>query len=232
MPGPLLQPCFVLHRRNYRDTSLLLELLTKDSGRIAAIARGAKTGRQRRAGVLQAFSPLLVACQGRGDVLTLRTVEPAATPFALTGKRLYCGLYVNELVLNLTARSDPHPQLFAEYVGVLGELTVTDDFDQPLRRFELGLLSALGFGLQLAVEADGRTPVEASSYYDYRIDAGAVRAQERGWLSGRTLLALANREALDDRRSRQEARRLLRLAITAQLGNKTLHSRKLFRQSK
>jgi DNA repair protein RecO (recombination protein O) len=220
-----------LHRRDYRDTSLLLELLTREGGRIAAIAKGAKSGKQRQAGLLQAFSPLLVACKGRGEVLTLRKVEAAATPFVLSGKRLYCGLYVNELVLNLMARDDPHPRLFAEYLEVLGELAVADEIDQPLRRFELGLLSALGFGLQLTVEADGRTPVDASKYYDYQTQAGAVPAQECGWLSGRTLLALANREDLNDREIRREARHLLRLAINTQLGDKKLHSRELFRKS-
>lgn len=227
-----LQPCFVLHRRDYRDTSLLLELLTRESGRIAVIAKGAKSGKQRQAGMLQAFAPLLVACQGRGEVLTLRKVEAAATPFVLSGKRLYCGLYVNELVLNLTARDDPQPRLFTEYLEVLAKLAVVDDFEQPLRRFELGLLSALGFGLQLSVEADGRTPVDASRYYDYQTDAGAVPAQGRGWLSGRTLIALANREDLSDRKIRREARHLLRLAINTQLGDKKLHSRDLFRKAR
>ena len=231
MARPPLQPGFVLHRRNYRDTSLLLELLTRDSGRIVVIAKGAKLGRRHRTGILQAFSPLLVACEGRGEVLTLRQVEAAAVPFALSGKRLYCGLYVNELVLNLTARDDPHPQLFAAYLEVLGELAVADDLDQPLRRFELGLLRALGFGMELTVEADGHTPIDADRYYDYRTDAGAVQVQEHGWLSGKTLLALAHWETLGEPQIKREARRLLRLAINTQLGNKRLCSRELFRPS-
>jgi DNA repair protein RecO (recombination protein O) len=231
MASPSLQPGFVLHRRDYRDSSLLLELLTRDRGRIVAIAKGAKVGKRRQTGVLQAFAPLLVACQGRGEILTLCKVEAAATPFALPGKRLYCGLYVNELVLYLTAREDPQPQLFAAYLEVLGELAIVDDVDQPLRRFELSLLSTLGFGLQLTVEADGRTPIDANQYYDYQTDLGVVPGQAHGWLSGKTLLALAHREQLSDPQIKLEARRLLRLAIGAQLGNKKLRSRELFRKS-
>jgi DNA repair protein RecO (recombination protein O) len=223
-----LQPAFVLHRRRYGDTSLLLELLTRDAGRLAAVGRGAAGPRAGRAGLLQPFVPLLLGARGRGEVLTLAGVEAAGRPFALHGQALYCGLYLNELLLHLTVRGDPQPQLFAAYLQTLGELAAGAAPDTPLRRFELDLLRALGFGLQLVFEADGRTPVRPNERYDYRIDAGPVPAPLDGSYSGDTLLRLERGDSLSDS-ARAEARQLMREVLNHYLGGRPLRSRELFR---
>jgi DNA repair protein RecO (recombination protein O) len=226
--APSLQPAFVLHRRPYRDSSLLLELLTRDQGRLAVIARGVRAGRRGKAGLLQPFAPLLVACRGRGEVLTLTNVEAAAAPFALAGQRLFCGLYVNELVLALTRRQDPHAELFAAYLQALQAMLAGADIEAALRRFEVQLLAELGFGLQLRVEADGRTPVRAELRYEYRVEEGPAPVPDGRGVSGATLLGLADGKPLGEE-GRREAKRLLRSVLDHHLGGRALHSRDLFR---
>jgi DNA repair protein RecO (recombination protein O) len=222
-----LQPAFVLHRRPYRDTSLLLELATRDRGRVAAVARGARAGKGNRMGLLQPFVPLLLALHGRGEVLSLGSAEASGARLVLEGRRLYCGLYVNELMLYLTGREDANPELFAAYLGVLAHLAAADDLERVLRTFELELLSQLGFGLQLDSEADGASPVLPERRYAFRFDAGPV-PDAAGAVSGRTLLALARGEPLEGD-CRREARDLMREVLGVHLGGRRLRSRELFR---
>ena len=223
-----LEPAFVLHRRRYGDTSLLLELLTRDQGRLAAVAKGAAQARRGKAGLLQPFAPLLVVCRGRGEVVTLTAVEAAARPHVLPGRQLYCGLYLNELLLQLLARHDPHPEVFANYALALAELSDATPPDGPLRRFELKLLEALGFGLQLTCEADGVTPVDPARRYHYRVDAGPVATEQGDGFAGITLLDLARGE-MHSPVARTEARRLMREVLHHHLEGRPLRSRELFR---
>jgi len=227
MSTTALQPAFVLHRRAYRDTSLLLELTTRDSGRVAAVARGARGGRGHNSGLLQPFYPLLVGFAGRGEVGTLTGAEPAGVGFALQGTGLYCGLYVNELMLYLTQRQDGNPELFAAYLRVLGDLAGGADAGQALRTFELDLLMHVGFAVRLTTESDGETPISEARRYDYRPEAGPVPAAQ-GVVSGATLLALDRRAPLLGEQ-RREARQLLRAVLAHQLGGRELRSRELFR---
>ena len=134
-----LQPAFVLHSRRYRDTSLIVELWTAEWGRVAAVARGARQGSRRSQRVaLQAFQPLLVSWSGRGSLKTLTTRESAGAAVHLAGKRLYSGLYVNELLVRLLAHEDPHPELYTAYVSLLDALAERSDLDVQLRQFEIG----------------------------------------------------------------------------------------------
>jgi DNA repair protein RecO (recombination protein O) len=114
-----LQPAYILHSRPYRDSSVILEVFTPEHGRISALARGAR--RKSRGGsaaaLLQLFTPLLLSFSGRGELKTLTAREAAGTAVSLRGDRLYSGLYVNELLVRLLHRYDPHPQLFVAYGG-------------------------------------------------------------------------------------------------------------------
>lgn len=119
------EPAFVLESRPYRETSALLELLTAGHGRVAVVARGirAEGGRQTtRRAVLEPFRRLHVGFSGRGEVLTLTAAETGQAPLRPVGPALFAAMYVNELVLRLTARSDPAPALFARYGRWLDEL--------------------------------------------------------------------------------------------------------------
>ncbi|MBK5941702.1 DNA repair protein RecO [Halochromatium roseum] len=166
---------FVLHRRDYRNTSLLIELFTADEGRLACIAKGAKSaprGRSALAALLQPFQPLWLGWVGRGEVKTLTRAEAAAPSIALVAERLYCGFYLNELLIRLIDREDPHEALFVFYQQALADL-VSEPLDAVLRRFELRLLEELGYALDLQSDRQGK-PIEPVRDYCYRSDQGLI----------------------------------------------------------
>ncbi len=223
-----LEPAYVLHRRPYSNSSLLVELFGPQSGRVVAVARGAQRGAS--AGMLQPFRPLLVQVAGKGEVKTLAAAEARGRAFALAGRRLYCGLYLNELLLRLVGREDPCLELFAAYGAALSELSGEGEEDQVLRRFEVRLLQALGFGLLLDREPESGAAVQPERWYAYRVEHGpsAVADPHGAPIRGRTLLALAAGGSLTGD-GRREARDLMRRILDHHLGGRPLKSRELFR---
>src|SRR5881394_1835536 len=131
------QPAFVLHAHPYRETSLIVEALTADYGRVALVARGAKRPRSELRGILQAFQPLTVSWAGAGEIKTLIRAEWRGGLPLVTGSALLCGFYLNELLLKLLPREDPHPRLFASYATALADLAAGGEQAPVLRRFEL-----------------------------------------------------------------------------------------------
>lgn len=237
-----LQPAFVLHRRSYRETSLIVELYTRDHGRIAVVARGIRKARSRTAALLQPFMPLLVSCYGKGELLTLSQVEASGFLRVLSGKNLRCGFYLNELLMRLLPKHDPHAQLFAIYRQTLEELqsaAYADDADavceKALRLFEKKLLVEIGYGLPAKSEANER-PFNDEASYRFDVNQGfspcsagemKTAALDRpGIFSGKTLNALLT-ENFEDNRSLQEVKRLMRFVLATLLG-RPLESRRLF----
>lgn len=228
-----LQPAYVLHRRPYRDTSLLLELFSAEHGRLSLVSRGARRSGKGSslAAQLQPFAPLLASWSGRGDLKTLTGSESARPAWQLGGDRLYSGLYVNELLMRLLHRHDPHPRLFAMYGETLSALAGTDIVDDALRAFELCLLDELGYGFALTREADTGESVSAPHWYRYEPGVGLVRVSRDGLhtedcYAGDHLLAMARGEFGGEVRA--SSKRLLRAALAVQLGNEPLRSRELF----
>jgi len=233
MGSSQLQPAFVLHRRDYRNTSLLLELFTLHDGRIPAIAKGAKSARGGRATLLQPFRPLLVGLAGRGEIPILAQVEAQGLAFELTGRLLYCGFYLNELLTRLLGRQDPHPDLFAHYLQALGAVAAGEELDANLRYFEVQLLQALGYALSLRHDSVSGEPIRRESVYEYILEQGPVEVAvpadaARLRVHGRTLLGLHNREAMDQA-TLAESKGLMRRILAFYLGDKPLKSRELFR---
>ncbi|MFO1422575.1 MAG: DNA repair protein RecO [Candidatus Competibacteraceae bacterium] len=227
----LLQPAFVLHRRPYRDTSLLLEVFSQDHGRVSLVARGAVGPRSRLKGLLQPFAPLLLSWAGAGELATLTAAEEAGLPASLPPHRVLAGLYVNELLMRLLPRLDPHPSLFAAYPLLLAELATAVGEEPPLRRFEKCLLDELGYGLTLDCEAVSGTPIVAEERYCYVLDRGPLAASpsEVGVpISGRGLLALRD-GILNDPAVLREVKRLTRAALAVQLRGRALKTRELYR---
>lgn len=230
-----LQPAYILHSRPYRDSSLLLEVLTAEHGRISLVGRGAR--RRSRGGsnsaLLQPFRPLLLSFGGRGELRNLQGLEAAAAPLILRGERLYSGLYLNELLVRLLHRHDPHPPLFAAYSVTLQELVSGPCAEAALRRFELQLLNELGYGFELAVDGISGEPIAAQHWYFYDSQHGMVPGAAgndpaRPAFLGADLLRMADGELDGD--LRLAARRLLRLVLASHLGDTPLKSRDLFRQ--
>lgn len=220
------QPACVLHVRAWRETSLLLECLTRDHGRVGVVARGARGARSRTGrALLEPFQPLSLELRGTGELATLVAVEMTAPPRRLVGEALLSGLYLNELLVRLLPRSDAQPGLLSRYEAAVARLATGDEVAWTLRRFERDLLATLGYGLQLEHEAESGEAVDPAVDYVYVSEAGPRRWQGRGSprLRGAALLDFAA-----DRHPGTEAlpalRRLLRAEITAQLGDRPLES--------
>lgn len=239
MSDPRLRRGFVLHRRSYGDTSLLLEVFTGEQGRAALVAKGARRagrGRCAPAAVLQPFQPLWLSSSGRGEVRTLTRAEPAGAALALVGERLYCGFYVNELILRLLARGDPHEALFAFYQQALAAL-VDREPELTLRRFELRLLEELGYAPDLIRDAR-MAPIVPERVYGYHPSTGLLPLPpQRGELGGDvaavvegTALAALARGEPPAPEAMPALRGLMRAALAPHLGDKPLASRALFRR--
>lgn len=223
------QPAFVLHAYPYRETSLIVEVFSRDFGRLAVLARGARRPRSVLRGLLLAFQPLELAWAGKGEVQTLMKAEWQGGQPLLAGKALLCGYYLNELLMHLLPREDAHERLFSVYAETLRRFA--DGLrESDLRCFERALLQELGYGLTLACDAKG-LPLDAAGHYAYEIERGFVRLPRPGSsalsVSGKTLLDLAC-EDFSDPRSLAEAKQLMRALIAHYTGGKGLETRKIF----
>jgi DNA repair protein RecO (recombination protein O) len=227
------QPGFLLHTYPYRETSLVAEIYTRDAGRIAAIARGARRPRSALRGVLMAFQPLLLGWSGKAELKTLHKAEWQGGYAPLRGLSVICGFYLNELLLKLLPREDPHEQLFEAYANALAQLPAAQDHAAVLRRFERVLLQELGYGLVLDHEVISGAPIAAEAQYRYVPDRGPLAAAQTGEqsgveLSGQTLLDMSV-DRYADPRTVQQSKALMRALINHCLGNQTLHTRQLLR---
>ena len=224
------QPAYILHARAYRETSLLLECWTRDHGRIGAVARGVRRERSRlpRA-LLQPLTPVSIGWSGIGELVTLTGVEPRDEPLALVGDNVLCGLYLNELMLRLTPRHDPHTDLFAAYARTLRRLADGEHAAWTLRRFERDLIDHLGYGVELSVDATSGAGIDPEQAYGYRHELGPVpwrNSVDGPRTTGAALLALARDERPADAELAQ-LRRWMRAVIAAHLDGRELESWKL-----
>lgn len=225
------EPGYILHHRPFRDTSQLLDVLTRDHGKIALVARGSRGARSRLAGVLRPFLPLRVSWVAKSDLGTLTGAEAAGPPAALHGDALLAAYYVNELILHLLHRHDPQPEIYALYADAIPALGNGVDLAATLRNVELDLLGLLGYAVTLDTAAGGDEAIDPACSYDYRAGQGPVpvsRADGPLVFRGSALLGIAARQ-FDDGDVLQAAGRLLRAVIAYHLGGKELKSRKVLR---
>ena len=227
------QHAFVLHAYAYRETSLIVEVLSAAHGRVALVARGAKRPRSELRGVLQAFQPLSLSWGGSGELKTLVRAEWRGGLPLVSGSALLCGFYLNELLLKLLAREDPHPKLFRDYEDALARLAAGADQAPVLRQFELRLLTELGYALPLTHEADTGAPVNPAARYYYAFERGPrLTAAEPGrrypQVRGATLLALAELD-FAEADAAAEAKRLMREVLDHYLEQRAVFSRRVVR---
>ena len=226
------QPAYILHSYPYRETSLVVEAFTRDAGRIALVARGARRPKSVLRGVLLAFQPVNLSWFGKSELRTLHSAEWHGGQARLQGLALMCGFYMNELTLRLMARDDPHERLFAHYREGLQRLAGAEQPAVALRLFERDLLRELGYAMLLEREAKSGEPIRAEHEYVYEIESGPQRAGINtppvNRLRGQTLLDLAAGQ-LSDPQTLQQSKSLLRMLINYHLAGQSLNTRQLLR---
>lgn len=230
------QAGYVLHSYPYQETSLIVEVFTREFGRVAMVAKGAKRPHSPLRSVLMPFHALTLDWSGRAELKTLRGAEWRGAFRLLAGRALICGFYVNELLLKLLHRDDPHDALFDAYAVTLQALhdaARARDHAVVLRCFEKRLLSELGYGLILDRDAETRQPLLAERRYQYVLDRGPV-VLDRGPGAGGSGLELLGQTLIDMQddnyaspMTQQQSKSLMRVLIGHYLGGQTLHSRQL-----
>ncbi|MDH2915891.1 MAG: DNA repair protein RecO [Gallionella sp.] len=226
------EPAFVLHSYPFRETSLVLEVFSRQHGRVPLVARGARRPRSVLRGLLMSFQPLSLSWFGKHELRTLHSAEWQGGQPQLQGTALMCSFYLNELLLNLMARDDPHERLFDYYQQTLQRLVQEDDHALTLRSFEKHMLQELGYALQLETEAETGKPIVPTQTYRYILELGAIAEtsdSSQGMpITGKTLLDMAADDYRDANSARQ-SKLLIRMLLDHYLAGKTLHTRELMR---
>jgi DNA repair protein RecO (recombination protein O) len=226
-----LARAYVLHQRPFRDTSLIVEVFAREHGRMTVFARAARGPRTRFA-VLQPFHALLLSWSGRGEAPQLTAAESADGPPGLPAARLMSAFYLNELLLRLVTRHDPHPELFDQYEATLARLCQQSGAEAALRQFEARLLEFIGYGLNLAAEADTGFPVRGDAYYHFQPGVHGVVIAEpgsSGAIGGGGLQRLALGGGLESDAELRQARSLMRAALDHCLEGRELNTRSVAR---
>ncbi len=227
---PDSREAFVLHSYPYRETSLVIEAFTHEFGRVALIAKGARRPASAFRGLLLPFQGLLLSWFGKSELRTLSKAEWQGGHPALKGMALICGLYLNELLMKLLPREDPHDALFVNYRQTLKALGENADLAGILRCFEVDLLRELGYAPMLESDSSGN-PLDPERVYTYELECGPTLSgdPERSVrLAGKTLLDMASND-YSDRITQQQSKMLMRMLIDHHLGAQTLHTRRLLR---
>jgi len=223
---------YVLHSRPYRETSQIVDMFTRERGRMSLVAKGVRNGRHEKRALLQLFHPLRFQCKGKSQLLTLTQLESAGRSLAFVGDALFCAMYVNELLMRVLPEGFESSALFDHYLETLHLLSVTENMSAALREFEFHLLNELGVLPDCEAELDGTRPIRENLIYRLVSEQGFVRidvrSNEPGAYSGAAILAYAQRQWTDE--ALVFAKFLHRYLLKLLLGNKPLKSRELFRR--
>jgi DNA repair protein RecO (recombination protein O) len=234
------EPAFILHTRPYRETSALVDFFSRHYGRFRAVARGVR-GAKKNSPVLTPYTPLLITWSGKSDLKTVKTMESSGPPILLQGDRLYCGFYLNELLLKLLAEHDTHEKLFDRYLNTLTLLASTGaPLESSLRTFEFSLLEDIGYAIVLDSDAETGDSIVPDRWYWFDPSIGFVLKQgvlkprtksqtnAANWFLGAELLAI-HAEQFHQTNIASAAKRLVRLAFRPHIGDSPLRSRALFK---
>ena len=226
------EECFVLRTIPISESSLIVDVFTRNHGRISLMAKGARRLKSQFRGSIRPFQLSLVNWSGKGDIPVMTSLTSKQAPVDVSGRRVYCSYYLNELIIRFLRQLSPYPKLFDTYCETLVNLADPENEFHVLRVFELRLLKFLGYELTFKIEADGTTPIDPNLYYDYDFEIGAkpVAHPTSDAIKGESLLALAN-EKFTIAAVRYDSQRLLRRAIEYYSEGKTNRSREVFRQT-
>jgi DNA repair protein RecO (recombination protein O) len=223
------QPAFVLHSYPYKETSLIVDMFTRDHGRVALVAKGAKRPHSKLRGVLQTFQPLSGSWSGKSELRTLIDAEWVGGMLPLEKSALLCGFYLNELLVKLLARDDPHPVLFDHYVATLNQLAHNEPAPIVLRKFERALLKETGVAADLSRSTVSRALLDPAADYVVDPERGAREARlSDTWpvVSGKTLLDMES-EDYSDPHTQAQSKQLMRFLLAYHLGGAPLNTRQI-----
>jgi DNA repair protein RecO (recombination protein O) len=223
------QPGFVLHSYPYKETSLIVDVFTRDHGRVALMAKGAKRPHSRLRGVLQTFQPLSLGWSGKSEVRTLTAAEWVGGMLPLEKSALLCGFYLNELLFKMLARDDPHPALFDHYVATLNQLAHQEPAPIVLRKFERLLLKETGVGGDFTTCITTRAAVEADAIYVVEPERGvrlALPSDTAPRVTGKTLLDM-EQDDYSDGATQSQSKFLMRFLLAHHLAGAPLNTRQI-----
>jgi len=229
------QAAYVLLNRPYSETSWIVEVFSRDHGRLALMAKGARRIKSRLKGVLLPFQPVLLSWTGKGEIPTLTSAEIDQSVYnlidhELESDALVCGFYCNELIVNLLHRHDPHQKLFKDYhhaIMALNSASSDDNLGDALRDFEQKVMKETGYEINFGVEADGKTPIDPAAYYRFQASQGFIRidASHARAISGKLILSVGDS---NNGVSSSSGKHLMRDILSQTLGRKKIVSRELF----
>jgi DNA repair protein RecO (recombination protein O) len=228
------QPAYVLHARPWSETSLLVDVFTREHGRFRLLAKGARRQKTGQRAVLQPFQPILISWSARRSLGTLTGVEMCAHHPRLCAEHLASAYYMSELLFKFLHAHDAHESLFEAYDQAIGRLCEKQDVEPVLRCFECSLLSEVGYGLQLEHDAGNLSPVHANARYYYYPEKGPIEVRENDnqaglTISGRTLQALSSK-VFDNPQVQKESKQLLRMLLTRQVKGRVFNTRVVYAQ--
>ncbi|GJM05191.1 MAG: DNA repair protein RecO [marine bacterium B5-7] len=226
-------PCYILHRRDYRESSLILEVLSREHGRVSLIAKGAKRNKRRQGISYNLYQEYLMSWVSKSELGTLVDVELATIMTSMSPKQMMTGFYMNEIILRLLHKHESHPELFDSYQSTVKELSNNNTDQVLIRYFEKVLLQTLGYGVIFDQDLNTGSEIVAEVDYYYKLDFGPTSNNQDNRMgipvSGRTLIGL-NNETLADAKNKNEAKMLLRSLLNQYLGEKPLASRALYQE--
>ncbi|MBX2848294.1 MAG: DNA repair protein RecO [Acidiferrobacterales bacterium] len=233
------QSAFILLNRPYSESSWIVEAFSREHGRVALMAKGARRAKSKLKGLLMPFQPLLLSWTGKGEIPTLTGAELDLDDFDLISNELIadalvCGFYCNELIANLLHRYDPHKALFEQYMQTLVSLSQCNDNDElasALRDFERGIISETGYGISFTSQADGKKKIDENSHYRFQPSKGfeLCNEKDKGAISGRVIQVLAgNSNDLLSAKESAQSKHVMRDILHYNLGYKKILSRDLF----
>lgn len=228
-----LSPSFILHRRLYRETSLLLDVFSREHGRISLVANGVRKKGSNKSELLQIHQPLLLTWSGKGELMNLVAVEADGMAYRLAGNWLIAGFYINELIIRLLHLHEAHPELFDIYRQTLESLSNHEMGEQViLRVFEKRLMESVGYGMSIVHEAGSVKDIDPGIIYYYQAENGASSSVpamgDYVKVSGNALISLAN-ESFETQEVLTEIKKLMRYVLNKHLDGKQLASRNLYK---
>lgn len=215
---------FLIHRRMYQGSSLLLDFFTKDSGRLRLIARGARKSKTS----LQMFQCLSISFKGKGELKSLSQWEVDDQPRRLLGDDLILAMYANELILRLLPENDEYPETFNSYWTFLANLNALDSSEKEyaLRNFENQMLEDLGYGLDFSFDINDEH-IKEDLQYEF-IEHQGFNKNSNGVVSGKALVSLSKQETITDPIQLTILKKMNRKRLKSLLGDKPLKSKELF----